>query len=88
MRKLYSIMSNSQTVYHLKLNLKKADQHRRGKWLIHGTKHYKDNQLQAWNSPVEYLSKESKHDIKEPKVICSIQYSKTRSSGKNIQGGM
>ena len=34
----------------------KVDQHTGGKWLIHGTKHRKDNQLQskAWNSPAEY----------------------------------
>ena len=28
-----------------------------GKWLIHGTKRHKDNQLKAWNSPVEYPSR-------------------------------
>ena len=36
-----------------------------GKWLIHGTKRHKDNQV--WNSPVEYPSRECKHDIKESK---------------------
>ena len=33
----------------------------------HQTLQGKDNQLQAWNSPVEYPSMECKHDIKESK---------------------
>ena len=41
-----------------KLDFQKVDQHTGGKWLIHGTKRPKDNQLQkAWNFPVEYPSK-------------------------------
>ena len=39
-------MSNLQTHYHFKLDLKKLDQHTRGKWLIHGTKRHKDNNLE------------------------------------------
>ena len=40
----------------------------RGKWFIHGTKRHKDNQYcKARNSPVEYPSRECKHDIKESK---------------------
>ena len=50
-------MSNLQT-YYCKLNFQKVDQHTGDKWLIHGTKRRKDNQLQ---------SKECKHDIKESK---------------------
>ena len=65
MKNMFSIMSNLQTHYHVRLNFQKIDQHTGGKCLIHDTKHRKDNQLQAWNSPVEYLSRESKHDIKE-----------------------
>ena len=38
-------MSNLQTYYHFKLNFQKVDQHTGGKWLIHGTKRRKDNQL-------------------------------------------
>ena len=38
-------VSNLQTYYHFKLDLQKVDQHTGGKWLIHGTKHRKDNQL-------------------------------------------
>ena len=59
-------MSNLQT-YYFKLYFQKGDQHTGGKWLIHGTKRHKDNQLQTWNSPVEYHRRECKHDIKESK---------------------
>ena len=45
MKKLFSIMSNVQTHYRFKLDLKKVDQYARGKWLIHGTKHRKDNKV-------------------------------------------
>ena len=40
-------MSNLKTHYHFKFDFQKMDQHTRGKWLIHGTKHRKDNQLQS-----------------------------------------
>ena len=40
-------MSNLQTYYHFKLDFQKMDQHTGGKWLIHGTKRRKDNQLQS-----------------------------------------
>ena len=39
-------MSNLQT-YYFKLDFQKVDQHTGGKWLIHGTKRCKDNQLQS-----------------------------------------
>ena len=39
-------MSNLQTHYHLKLHFPKMDQHTGGIWLIQGTKHRKDSQLQ------------------------------------------
>ena len=39
-------MPNLQTYYHFKLDFQKADQHTGGKWLIHGTKRRKVNQLQ------------------------------------------
>ena len=55
-------MSNLKTQCHFKLDFRKVDQHTGGKWLIHGTKHRKDNQL---HSPVEYPDRESKHDINE-----------------------
>ena len=44
MKKLFSIMSNLQNNYHLKLYFQKVDQHTGGKWLIYGTKHRKNNQ--------------------------------------------
>ena len=40
-------MSNLQTNYHFKLDF----QHTGGKWLIHGTKRRKDNQLQSLEIP-------------------------------------
>ena len=51
MKKLFSIMSNLQTHYHFKLDFQKIDQHAGGKWLIHGTKHHNDNQLQSLEIP-------------------------------------
>ena len=44
--KMLSIMSNLQTHCHFKLDFQNVDKHKGGKWLIHHTKHYKDNQLQ------------------------------------------
>ena len=38
------------------------DQHKGGKWLIHGTKHSKDKQS---GTPLYNILVESKHDIKE-----------------------
>ena len=40
-------MSNIQNNYHFKLDFPKVDKHTGGKWLIHGTKRRKDNQLQS-----------------------------------------
>ena len=44
-------MSNLQTHYHFILDFQKVDQHEGGKWLIYGTKHRKDNQLQSLEVP-------------------------------------
>ena len=50
-------MSNLQTYYHFKLNFQKVDQHTGGKWLMNGTKHRKDNQLQTlWRHQMETFS--------------------------------
>ena len=46
-KKLFSFMSNLQTYYHFKLDFQKVDQHTGCRWLIHGTKRRKDNQLQS-----------------------------------------
>ena len=43
-------MSNLQT-YYFKLDFQKVDQHTGGKWLIHGTKRRKVNQLQSLELP-------------------------------------
>ena len=50
-KKMFSLMSNLQTYHHLKLDFQKVDQHTGGKWLIHGTKRLKDNQLQSMELP-------------------------------------
>ena len=52
-KKLFSFMSDLQTYYHFKLDFQfqKVDQHTGGKWLIHGTKRRKDNQLQSLELP-------------------------------------
>ena len=50
-QKMLSLMLNLQTYYHFKLDCQKVDQHTGGKWLIHGTKCRKDNQLQSLELP-------------------------------------
>ena len=50
-QKMFSLMSNSQTYYHFKLDFKKVDHYTGGKWLIHGTKRRKDNLLQSLEIP-------------------------------------
>ena len=44
-------MSNLQTYYHFKPEFQKVNQHAGGKWLIHGTKRHRDNQLQSLKLP-------------------------------------
>ena len=44
-------MANLQTYYHFKLDFQKVDQHTEDKWVIHGTKHGKDNQLKSLELP-------------------------------------
>ena len=81
-------MSNLQTThYHSKLDFQKVDQHTGGKWLTHGTKHRKDNQLQSLEPPVEYPSRESKHDIEESEGNMLNPIFKGMSRGGNIQEG-
>ena len=50
-------MLNLQTHYNYKLDFQNLDQHTGGKWLIHGTKHHQDNQLQSLELPVEFPSR-------------------------------
>ena len=40
-------MSNLQTYYPFRLDFQKVNQHTGGKWLIHGTKRHKDNQMKS-----------------------------------------
>ena len=44
-------MSNLQAYYHFNLHFQKVDRYTGGKWLIHGTKRRKDNQLQSLELP-------------------------------------
>ena len=44
-------MSNLQTYYHFKTRFPKSGPTYRGKWLIHGSKRHKDNQLQSLELP-------------------------------------
>ena len=44
-------MSNLQTYYHFKPDFQKGGQRTGGKWLIHGTKRRKNNQLQSMELP-------------------------------------
>ena len=44
-------MSNLQPYYQFLLDFQKVDQHTGGRWLIHGTKRHKDNQLQSVELP-------------------------------------
>ena len=72
MKKLFSTMSSLQAHSPFKLDFQTLAQPTGGKWLIHSTKHQKDNALQSLELPVEYPDRESKHDIKKSKVTCSI----------------
>ena len=47
-------MSNLQINFRLKFAFRKADQQTGGKWLIRGTKHHIDNQLQSLKHPLIY----------------------------------
>ena len=44
---MFSFKSNLQTYYHFNLDFQNVDKHTGGKWVIHGTKRHKNNQLQA-----------------------------------------
>ena len=50
-KKLLSIMSNLQTQLSFQTRFPKSGPHTGGKWLVHGTKHRKDNQLQNLELP-------------------------------------
>ena len=47
MKKMLPAISNLRNSYCSKLDFQNGDQHTEGKWLIRGTKHHKDNQLQS-----------------------------------------
>ena len=54
-------MSNIQTHYHFNLVFQEVDQHTGGKWLAHGTKLLKDNQLQSLNPILKDNTQGRKH---------------------------
>ena len=83
MKNSFSGMSNLQGNFHLKLDFQNVDQHTGGKWLIHDTKHSKDNRLESW----EYSSSVYKFYLKWRMVTWSIYYFNRRSRGRNIPGG-
>ena len=81
MKKLSPIMWNLQTYCYFKLDIQNMDQNAGGKWLIHGTRHRKYNQLQSLEHPIIYPSRESKHDIKDSECnMCNPIFK------ENIQG--
>ena len=49
--KKLSFMPTLQTHYHFKPDFQKVDHYIGGKWLIHGTRRHKDNQLQSLELP-------------------------------------
>ena len=44
---MFYFMSNLQSYFQFKLNFQKVNQDTESKWLIHGTKLHRDNQLQS-----------------------------------------
>ena len=51
MQKSFAMMPNLQTHYNFKIDLQKVDLHAGCMWLIHGTQHRKNNQLQNLELP-------------------------------------
>ena len=79
-------MSNVQFYYHFKLDFQKVDQHTGGKWLI-APNVARTISCKAWNSPVEYLSRECKHDMKESEGNMFNPTFKENVQGRNHPGG-
>ena len=75
-----------KSTHHFKLDFQKVDQHTACKWLIHGTKHCKDNQLQSLEPPVGYPSRQSKHDIKQSEGNISNSIFKGNVQGRKHPG--
>ena len=64
MEKLFYIMSNLETHYHLKLDFQKVDQHTGDKWPTAPSTTLTIS-CKAWNSLVVYRSTKCKYDMKE-----------------------
>ena len=96
MQKLLSILSYLQTQCHFKLDFQKVNPHTGDMWLILTTEHLKDNQLQTWNSPVDFPSIYSTRDIKSDNyhpnktegfkdLMLLIQWQNHKSGTQNLQ---
>ena len=82
--KFFSIMLKLQTHYHVKSYSQKVDRRTRGKWLIHEPNTARTISAKAWNSPVDYPSRECKHDIKESEGNVYNPIFKENVLGRNI----
>ena len=73
---------------HLNLIAAKLDYHAGGKWLIHGTKHHKENQLQCLKHPCRLSPGENIYQTKWKSISPSIGsiIRNCKSGGKNITG--
>ena len=56
MKKMIPFMSILQSHCHFKLDFQNVDHYTGGKWLIRGTKHQRDNQLQSLELPCRITS--------------------------------
>ena len=61
----FYLMSNLQTYYHFKLDFQKVDQNAGASGWPMAPNVARTSSCKAWNSPVEYPSRECKHDIKK-----------------------
>ena len=89
MKRLFSIMSKLQSHYHFKLDFPKVDhtQGASGQSTVPNTA--RTISCKAWNSPVEYPSRESKHNIKESEDnMFNPNFKGNVLQGRNIQGGV
>ena len=75
-------MSNLQTYYHFKLDFQKVDKHTAGT----APNAARTINCKAWNSPVEYPSRECKHDIKESEGNMSNPIFKENVRGQKYPG--
>ena len=78
-------MSTLQAHYHFKLDFEKGGQNKGG-IKRQGPNTARTISFKAWNSRIKYPKRECKHDIRDLKVTCSVQYSRRMPNGENTQG--